>query len=81
MRGLLDGKKVFELMDSKGLPLEIIVLELRRQKGAFNIPQFVQAAIDSRNFTFEKIEQRLLSCLPNQYHNDFKKEIIKLKGG
>lgn len=81
MEGLLDGKKIFELMDSKGLPLEIIVLELRRRKRALNIPQFVEAAIDSKNFTFESVERRLLSCLPNQYHNDFKEEMLKLKGG
>ena len=41
---MLSGYDIFKLVDTFGLPLEIIVLELRDRKMAFNVAEFIQSA-------------------------------------
>lgn len=41
---MYNGKDIFKLVDTHGLPLEIIVLELRDKKQHFNAVEFIQAA-------------------------------------
>ena len=41
---ILSGYDIFKLVDTFGLPLEIIVLELRDKKMAFNIAEFIESA-------------------------------------
>ena len=74
-KGILDGKKVFQLMDTHGLPLEIINEELRNRQMGFNVVEFVEAAIASKNFTYKKIRARLIEAMLPQYRDDFTKEL------
>lgn len=41
---ILGGDKVFKLVDTWGLPLDIIVMELRDKGMGFNVLEFVQSA-------------------------------------
>lgn len=41
---IVDGGKIFKLVDTWGLPLDIIVMELRERGLGFNVIQFVQSA-------------------------------------
>lgn len=44
---VLCGEKIFRLMDTRGLPLDIIVLELRDSAMAFNVKTFIDTALKS----------------------------------
>lgn len=41
---MVNGGEVFKLMDTYGLPLDIIVMELREKKMGFNVVEFIVAA-------------------------------------
>ena len=41
---IVDGGKIFKLVDTWGLPLDIIVMELRERGLGFNVLQFAQSA-------------------------------------
>ena len=41
---ILDGNYVFKLVDTHGLPLDIIVLELRDRGEGFDVVEFIKAA-------------------------------------
>ncbi len=41
---MISGYEVFKLMDTYGLPLDIIVMELREKKMGFNVVEFIEAA-------------------------------------
>lgn len=41
---IVNGSEVFKLVDTHGIPLDVIVLELRDKNRAFNIAQFIEAA-------------------------------------
>jgi len=61
---MINGKIVFELMDSRGLPLEIIRERLREKGLCFNVIEFIEAAIASKNYSYPKIKSRLMLDLP-----------------
>ena len=72
---MLDGKKIFELMDTYGLPLEIINLELRKHQLCFNVVEFIEAALASKNFTYNTIKRQLLKAMPPEYTASFIKQL------
>ena len=41
---VVSGKEIFKLVDSIGLPLDVIVMELRDSGDAFNIAEFIESA-------------------------------------
>jgi len=57
---ILNGAEVFKLMDTKGLPLDSINEILRANHIGFNVVQFIEAAMASKNFTYGTIKRRLL---------------------
>lgn len=59
---IVSGYDVFKIMDTKGLPLDVINETLRANDCGFNVVQFIEAALASRNFTYQTIKQRLLSA-------------------
>ena len=62
-RKLISGNLIFQLMDSKGLPLEI-VNDLLREKGlGFDVVDFIEAALASGNFTYSSIKTRLVQAM------------------
>lgn len=64
---VLSGKTVFRIMDSVGLPLDIIVQELRAKGAAFDILDFVKAAKKSGNYNTPKgigrLKERILETM------------------
>ena len=45
---ILSGHDIFKLVDTFGLPLDIIVLELRDRNAAFNVAEFIESASRAR---------------------------------
>jgi len=56
---ILSGHVVFKLVDEKGLPLDIIVLELRDKGMGFNVLEFIESACKAK-WTKERILNMLL---------------------
>lgn len=72
-----DGAEIFKLMDTYGLPLDIINMMLRERGAFFSAPEFIQAAKIGR-WKEERIYQTLLSASPLQ-GNERSKLSDKLK--
>ena len=60
---MLSGQAVFRLMDTHGLPLDFINEELMTHGLCFNVVEFVETALASKNFTYEKIKSRLVEAM------------------
>lgn len=58
---IVDGAIIFKIMDTHGTPLEIINEMLRAEGAGFSVIQFVEAALASKNYTYETIKRRLLA--------------------
>lgn len=61
---VVNGNFVFKLMDSKGLPLDIILVELREKSLAFDLIGFIEAAIKSKNYSKKKLRSLIESNRP-----------------
>ena len=55
IKKVLNGKIVFEMMDTMGIPPSVSLLALEKHNMAFDVVAFIKAAKDSNNFTKEKI--------------------------
>ena len=60
---MISGEAIFRLMDTHGLPLDVINEELRSKQMCFNVVEFVEVALASKNFSYEKIKSRLLEAM------------------
>jgi alanyl-tRNA synthetase len=67
---VLSGTEIFKLMDSHGLPLDLINDMLRDNNMGFNVLEFVQAAYKSKNFKRDRILRVLLRDLPEPIDKD-----------
>jgi alanyl-tRNA synthetase len=47
---VLNGHVAFHIMDSCGFPFDLLRLELRARQAAFNVQEFVDAAVASKNY-------------------------------
>ena len=56
---VIDGATVFRVMDSEGAPLWAIRDYMRSKGWAFDTLGFVKAAVDSGNYTREKIVAKI----------------------
>ena len=72
---MIDGREIFRLMDTKGLPLDIICEQLRRRRMAFNVCQFVEESLASGNFTYSRIKKRLVEAILPDKRGDFEEEL------
>jgi len=64
MLPLMDGADVFRLMDSEGLPLDVIQ-DLLAEKGmGFNVVGFARAALASGNYGPQRTLELLEQCAP-----------------
>ena len=72
---MISGKAVFRLMDTHGLPLDLINEELRAKELCFNVVEFVEAALASKNFTYEKIKSRLVEAMLPEKRETFIAEL------
>lgn len=57
---MLSGKEVFKLMDTHGLPLDIINMMLREKGDFFNIKEFIEEGHKSK-WTRHRLYQTLIS--------------------
>ena len=57
---MIDGREIFKLMDSSGMPLWMIRDMLKERGEAFDVREFVMAARDSGNY---QKRERLVSML------------------
>lgn len=52
---VVSGSRMFRLIDSIGLPLDIVIQELKDRHIAFDVLGFVRAARDSKNYTPKRL--------------------------
>jgi len=64
---MFNGHQIFKLVDTYGLPLDIINLILRERNEHFNVAQFVESAVKA-NWTKERITWML--NINDQYYKD-----------
>ena len=72
---MISGEAVFRLMDTHGLPLDLINEELRSRQLCFNVVEFVEVALASKNFTYEKIKGRLVEAMLPEKREAFVAEL------
>jgi alanyl-tRNA synthetase len=80
---VVSGTWLFSLMDSKGLPLDFLLDELKARGLAFNVQEFIDAALKSKNFKPKRLF-KMLTEYQAQPHPDAVLGIalyIKLKTG
>ena len=58
-RPVISGEVIFQMMDSRGLPLDVILECLGAESMAFDVQGFIQAARRSKNITDERIRKIL----------------------
>ena len=63
-KSVINGAFVFKLMDTRGLPLEIITDGLRERNMVFDVAGFVEAADRSGNYKPGVLKERLKEVLP-----------------
>jgi len=71
----LDGHEIFLLVDSIGLPLNIIVLELREKGLSFNIAEFIESARDA-GWKRMRVYNMVLYSGIMQNNKEFRKKLI-----
>jgi alanyl-tRNA synthetase len=65
-RRVIDGAAVFRLMDTHGVPFEVIQEELRHRQLAFDVFAFCEAAANSRNWKPSRLVNLLLAFAPDE---------------
>lgn len=71
---VLSGHDVFKLVDRYGLPLDIIVLELRERDFAFNTAEFIESA-KKANWKKERVYNMILYSGTQKDNEDFKEKL------
>ena len=71
---IVSGKTIFFIMDSKGASLDFITEYLRDRGVGFNVVEFVDAALESKNFTYETIKKRLVNSMV--FDEEVRKEFV-----
>jgi len=61
-QGEVHGGDVFTLMDSRGLPLELLAETFRKKGIHININQLIEAALASGNYKAETIKGRVMEA-------------------
>jgi len=60
--GEVHGQDIFWLMDSRGIPLELIADCLQKHGLCFDVGQLVTAALDSGNYSYTTIKTKVLQA-------------------
>ena len=58
---VLYGEDIFKLMDSKGIPLQDIVIAIRERKAVLDLCGFIRAAKSSGSYSNDKLKMIVLS--------------------
>ena len=75
---IVDGAWVFWLVDTKGFPLELAREEFRKRGWALYVPQFIEAAIKSKNYTFQTVTDKLLRDIPEKGKKEYTKQLAMI---
>ena len=78
MSTLINGNQIFKLMDTHGFPLELANDVMRQHGMGFNVIEFIEAALASKNFTYDRIKARLLSSMREKDKQGFIDELNKV---
>ena len=62
---VLSGAEVFRLVDELGVPLSLVILELREAQAAFDCYGFCRAAFASANHSYGKVLSMLREDQPD----------------
>lgn len=71
---VISGKEIFKLIDTYGFPLDLIYEILNEKNIIFDFHEFIISAIDSGNFSIDKI-RKTLSVLPYYCEEKFRSAI------
>lgn len=69
-RQVVSGDFIFKLLDTYGLPLDIIKDMLDEKNLAFDTLGFIQSALNSKNYTVKKLKAILLETKPRGISED-----------
>lgn len=72
---ILNGNTVFKLVDEEGLPLEIILLELRERNIGFNVLEFCESAKNA-NWTMQRTYITLKDLYIGKEHDKFNSYLV-----
>lgn len=75
---LINGKETFRLVDTFGFPLELVNDVIREHGMGFNVVEFIEAALASKNYTYDRIKARLLSAMREKNKQGFIDELDKV---
>ena len=71
---ILSGHEVFKMVDTFGLPLEIIVLELKDRNAAFNVAEFIESASKAK-WKKERVYNMILFSGTMKDNEEFKEKL------
>ena len=74
---LLDGKKIFKLMDQEGVPFEVICDILRSKDACFDLRSFAVAAYESGNYTISTLRKALLYVCKSEKEKELINSVFK----
>lgn len=74
-RPVMSGELIFKLMDSHGMPLDLIQDLLEEHKFAFDVPVFITTAVKSKNYSQERLTDMLIPPM-NRMSDDHKKIML-----
>ena len=67
---VLSGKEIFKLVDQNGLPLDIIILELRERNAAFDLSEFIGSA-KKAGWKQARVRNMVLACTSLSSNSEF----------
>jgi len=70
-KSILSGDTIFKLMDTHGLPLDVITEILRRKDLGFDLFGFIKAAKASKNYSKKRIRTILVDNAPLEVDTEF----------
>lgn len=69
---MINGDLVLWLIDTKGLPMEVINMQLAERGWGFDVLGFIAACIENPNFNAKRCYRLLKVDSPKELHNAFK---------
>lgn len=75
---IISGEFIFWMMDSQGVPLEVQLPILEEKGWGFSVPQFIEAAHASKNWSAEALYNKLSKAFTETY-GDHQADYVKAK--
>jgi alanyl-tRNA synthetase len=78
-QNVVEGQGCFKLVDTYGLPLEVIYDRLQEYNMCIDVVGYIEAALESKNFTYETVKSRLSEVFHDKEFFDRLNLIAELK--